>query len=337
LKKPLNQQVVVITGASSGIGLTTARIAAERGATVVLVARNAEVLAREVSNIKGKGGRAIYVAADVGSKEGLQAAADRTVEAFGGFDTWVNVAGVTIYGNLWDVEENDSQRLMQTNFWGVVHGSLIAVKHLRDKGGALVNVGSVASDIAFPLQGMYCASKHAVKGFTEALRMELLENSIPIGVTLIKPTSIDSPIVHHARNYMEDEPSLPPPLYPPEEVAEAILYAAVHPRRDMYVGGPGKAISALKAIAPGQYESLAPAIASFERQSRRPRDPAGTLYHSKSKGETRGNNPGYVRGHSFYTRAGLHPFSATVLTTGFTAAAAAFLIAYRPGKRNGGN
>jgi short-subunit dehydrogenase len=322
-KKSLIEQVVVITGASSGIGLTTARIAAERGATVVLVARNAEVLAREAANIESNGGRAIHVAADVGSKEELQVVADRTIEAFGGFDTWVNGAGVTIYGNLWDVEENDSQRLMQTNFWGTVHGSLIAVEHLRQKGGALINVGSVASDLALPLQGMYCASKHAVAGFTEALRMELLEKQAPVGVTLIKPTSVDSPIVDHARNYMDHEPSLPPPLYPPEEVAEAILYAAVHPRREIYVGGPGKAISTFRSVAP-----------TSERRSEMPHAPSGTLHRSKSAGQTRGNPPGFVRAQSLYTRAGLHPFSATAVAAGFTAAAAAFLMASRQGKRN---
>jgi hypothetical protein len=176
------------------------------------------------------------------------------------------------------------------------------VEHLRQKGGALINLGSVASDIALPLQGMYCASKHAVAGFTEALRMELLEKQAPVGVTLIKPTSVDSPIVHHARNYMDHEPSLPPPLYPPEEVAEAILYAAVHPRREIYVGGPGKAISTFRSVAPSFYESLVPAISSFERRSEMPHAPSGTLHRSKSAGQTRGNPPGLSE-HRAYIRA----------------------------------
>ena len=262
-RKPLNEQVIVITGASSGIGLATARMAVERGAKVVLVARNAEALATEEARIAAKGGKALHVVADVGSREALQTVADRTVAAFGGFDTWVNVAGLTIYGNLWDVEDRDSQRLMQTNFWGTVNGSLVAVEHLRDKGGSLVNVGSVASDLAFPLQGMYCASKHAVQGFTDALRMELLQDAIPVGVTLIKPTSIDTPLPHRARNYMDREPTLPPPIYRPEEVAEAILHAAVKPRREIYVGGAGKVLADLKTAAPGAYDLLAPAISGL--------------------------------------------------------------------------
>ena len=104
-----------------------------------------------------------------------------------------------------------------------------------------------------------------------------LEKQAPVGVTLIKPTSVDSPIVHHARNYMDHEPSLPPPLYPPEEVAEAILYAAVHPRREIYVGGPGKAISTFRSVAPSFYESLVPAISSFERRSEMPQAPSADV------------------------------------------------------------
>ena len=104
----------------------------------------------------------------------------------------------------------------------------------------LINVGSVASDLAFPFQGLYATSKHAVKGFTDTLRMELIAEGAPVSVTLVKPTSIDTPLPQRARNYMDREPTLPPPIYPPEEVANAILHAAVHPQRDIFVGGGGK-------------------------------------------------------------------------------------------------
>ncbi len=333
--RPLHDQVIVITGASSGIGLATARMAVERGARVVLVSRDGEALAKENARMTAAGGTAIHVVADVGSREALQAVAHRTVDAFGGFDTWVNNAGLTIYGNLWDVEDRDSQRLMQTNFWGTVYGSLIAVEHLRDKGGSIVNVGSVASDLAFPLQGLYCASKHAILGFTDALRMELLQDNIPIGVTLIKPTSIDTPLPHRARNYMNREPTLPPPIYRPEEVANAILHAAVHPRREIYVGGVGKALSGFKAAAPQIFDLLAPAISIFERKSEKPRDPAGALHHPAGDGKTRGDYPGYVMRTSAYTRAGLHPLTTTVLAAGATAAASLLFMRRRPSGRRG--
>ena len=324
-KKPLDRQVIVITGASSGIGLATARMAVQRGASVVLVARNAEVLAAEQARMEAAGAEVMHVVADVGSREAVENVAHRTIERFGGFDTWVNVAGLTIYGQLWEVEERDSERLMRTNFWGTVNGSLVAVEHLRAKGGSLVNVGSVASDIAFPMQGLYCASKHAVKGFTDALRMELLQDGIPIGVTLIKPTSIDTPLPQRARNYMDREPTLPPPIYRPEEVAESILHAAVYPRREIYVGGAGKALSNLKASAPGAYDLLAPVITAFERRPEKPRDPSGALHEPRQGGRTRGDYSGYVMQTSAYTRAGLNPVVTTVLAAGASLALAALL------------
>ena len=322
--KPLNEQTLVITGASSGIGLATARMAVRRGARVVLVARDGAVLEAEVGRLTAKGGKAAFAVADVGDREAVQAAAQRAIAAFGGFDTWVNVAGITIYGQLWQVEERDHERLMRTNFWGTVNGSLVAVEHLRRKGGALVNVGSLASDLAFPLQGMYCASKHAVKGFTDALRMELLQDGVPIGITLVKPASIDTPLPHRARNYMDREPTLPPPLYRPEEVAEAVLHAAVHPRREIYVGGAASALSNLKAVAPGAYDLLAPAISTFERKAEKPRDPEGALHGPKGGGQVRGDYPGPVL-RSAYTRAGLHPVTTALLATAASMTAALVL------------
>ena len=213
--KKVRDQVIVITGASSGIGLVTARMAAERGAKVVGAARNETALRELCDEIRSEGGHATYVDADVGREEEVREVARRAIDDFGRIDTWVNNAGVSIYGRIMDVPVDDMRRLFETNFWGVVYGSKIAVEHLRKTGGALINVGSVVSDAAVPLQGAYSASKHAMKAFTDVLRMELEDERAPISVTLIKPAAIDTPYFRHARNYLEREPQHAPPVYAP--------------------------------------------------------------------------------------------------------------------------
>jgi short-subunit dehydrogenase len=241
--KKLSDQVVLITGATSGIGLTTARMAARAGARLVLVARDQDALNALAAELRQHGTEALPVAADVGHQEEIERVSQRALERFGRIDTWVNNAGVSIFGRQEEVALEDNQRLFQTNFWGVVNGSLEAVKCMKERGGALINLGSELSDRAMPLQGMYAASKHAVKGFTDALRMELEKDRVPLAVTLIKPAAVATMFTVHAKNYMDHEPALPAPVYAPELVANAILYAAQHPRRDVFVGGSAKAIS----------------------------------------------------------------------------------------------
>ena len=329
--KPLRDQVIVITGASSGIGLTTARMAARRGARVVLAARSTSVLARVVSEIEAEGGHAIAVTADVGRLDDVQAITDEARASFGGFDTWVNVAGLTVYGPLSAIDYADHERLIQTNLWGTVNGSLVAIKHLRRHGGALINVGSVASDLAFPFQGLYATSKHAVKGFTDTLRMELIAEGAPVSVTLVKPASIDTPLPNRARNYMDREPTLPPPIYPPSEVANAILHAAVHPQRDIFVGGGGKLFVVGKEFVPGAYDELAPAIIALQKRTEAPRHPTGALHAPIQAGAERGDPPIYVMRTSAYTRATLHPLMTLSIAAGLAMATA--LVLGRRAKR----
>lgn len=242
--RKIDEQVMVITGATSGIGLTTARMAAEQGAKLVLAARNGEALDQLASELRLKGCKVATVAADVGKPEDVERIGSTAMERFGRIDTWINNAGISIYGRNEDVPLEDMQRLFQTNYWGVVHGSLEAVKHMKTRGGAIINLGSELSERAIPLQGLYSASKHAVKAFTDALRMELEKEGAPLSLTLIKPAGIDTMFTVHAKNYMDKEPTLPPPIYAPEVVARSILYAARHPKRDVFVGGASKAVSA---------------------------------------------------------------------------------------------
>ena len=247
----INEQVIVITGASSGIGLTTARMAAEQGAKLVLAARNREALDQLASELRRQGCQVATVVADVGNAHDVERIGQTALERYGRIDTWVNNAGVGTFGRLEDVSLEDHQRLFQTNFWGVVNGSLEAVKRMKLRGGgALINVGSEVSDAPIPLQGMYSASKHAVKAFTESLRMELEKEEAPISVSLIKPAAIDTMFAVHAKNYMDKEAALPAPVYAPDIVARAILHCASHPKREMFVGGAAKLVSSGHAHMP---------------------------------------------------------------------------------------
>ena len=316
--KKLSDQVIVITGASSGIGLVTARLAAKRGARVVLNARNEEALQQVTDEINAQGGQAIYVVGDVGNFDDVHKLADETIRHFGGFDTWVNNAGVSIYGPILAQSLADQRRLFETNYWGVVHGSSVACAHLRSRGGALINIGSVLSDIAIPIQGTYCATKHAVKGYTDALRLELEEEGAPISVTLIKPSAIDTPYTRHAKNLMPVEPQNPPPVYAPDLVAEAILHCAEHPERDLYVGGGGKALAAAGHYAPRLTDKMLEAMMFDMQKSDRQKPPArpDSLYAPIDDGEERGDYTGHVAESSVYTKASKHPLITGSLIAG---------------------
>jgi len=326
--KKISDQAIVITGASSGIGLVTARLAAKRGARVVLNARNEEALRQVTDEINAQGGEAIYVVGDVGRYEDVKRIADEAIRRFGGFDTWVNNAGVSIYGPILEQSLADQRQLFETNYWGVVHGSMVACQHLKQRGGALINVGSVLSDIAIPIQGTYCASKHAIKGYTDALRLELEEEGAPISVTLIKPSAIDTPYTRHAKNLMSVEPQNPPPVYAPDLVAEAILHCAEHPERDLYVGGGGKALAAAGHYAPRLTDKMIEATMFDMQKSDRQKPPArpDSLYAPIDDGEERGGYPGHVAESSVYTKAARHPLITGSLIAGL---GLAVLVAWR--------
>jgi short-subunit dehydrogenase len=317
--KPVEDQVIVITGASSGIGLTTARMAAARGARVVLAARSEESL-RDIAAELGP--NVSYVPCDVGNEDDLREVAEHARTRFGAIDTWVNNAGVSIYGKLLEISMEDHRQLFETNYWGVVLGSRVACEYLRRQGGALINIGSTVSDRAVPVQGSYSASKHAVKGFTDALRMELEEEQAPISVTLIKPGSISTPFIDHAKSYMDRKPNLPPPVYAPENVAEAILRAAEHPVRDLFVGAGGKGLSAMGHYAPRMTDKFMEATL-FEQQKRDEPEEARPdgLYDATNDPRERGPYPGYVNETSFYTKASIHPVmtGAVLLAVGLAA------------------
>jgi NAD(P)-dependent dehydrogenase (short-subunit alcohol dehydrogenase family) len=309
--KPLEQQVVVITGASSGIGLTTAGLAARRGARVVLAARDEASLVRITDLLRAQGAEAVFAVADVADEAAVARIADTAVRTFGGLDTWVNNAGVSVYGRLDVVPLADQRRVFETNYWGVVHGSLTALRHLRHRGGAIINVGSVLSERAFPLQGAYSASKHALKGFTDALRMELIHDGVPVSVTLIKPTAIDTPYSRHAENYLDRQPTNPPPNYAPDIVARAVLYAASHPVRELNVGGSGRLLEIFDHWLPALTDTvmgvIVPRLEHGAKLSK-PR-PSSGLHAPAGGAQERSGMHRFVREHSAYTAAAMHPLA----------------------------
>lgn len=303
--KPVSDQVIVITGATSGIGLATARLAVARGARVVLTARNRGALEALARGFIDTGARALAVPADVADSHAVRRVARAALEDFGGFDTWVNNAGVSIFGRYEDVPLTDMRRLFDTNLWGVVHGSLVALETLRERGGAIINLGSELSDVALPLQGIYSASKHAVKGFTDSLRMEVEAAGYPVSVTLVKPAAIDTLFVPHAANYMDVEPRLPSPLYTPETVADAILYAAHRPKRDIYVGSASKVFSAGNRTLPRLMDKVAEHFMIRRQRTDHPApNPTLASLYISGNGlrQVRREKPRRVRRTSFYTR-----------------------------------
>ncbi|MDP1601421.1 SDR family oxidoreductase [Phenylobacterium sp.] len=324
--KPLAEQVIVITGASSGIGLATARKAAQAGAAVVLASRNEEVLRAVCKEINDAGGRAHPVSGDVGSPEDVEKIARAAIARFERFDTWINDAGVGLYGELMQTPTADHERLFRTNYFGVVNGSLEAVKHFRKRGGpgAIINLGSVLSDVATPMMGAYSASKHAVKGFTDALRIELAREKAAISVTLIKPSSISTPFADHARNLMDKAATVPPPHYAPEVVADAILYAAQHPTRDFEVGAGGRPFAIASAAAPGLSDRLLGAVIPPLSRRRGAKPLSDNLYEAGVDGQTEG---AHLRGRRFslYTEAQKHPGLTFSLGALAVTALAAFL------------
>jgi short-subunit dehydrogenase len=287
--KPLDQQVIVITGASSGIGLATALDAARAGARVVLAARSDDVLEAIVATLEAQGHEAICVKADVAERDQVDRIAAAAIERFGRIDTWANVAGITIYGRVDEVSEADSRRLFDINFWGMVNGSLAALPHLRRHGGALINVGSEGSELAIPLQGMYSASKHAVKGFTDALRIEVEHaDGAPVSITLIEPTAVNTPLPEHARNYLERQPKLPTPQLDPHRVAAAILQAAVTPARDVKVGLMASLDVAMEKLAPALADRISVLQMPRQQRDEPAHDTMGALYRPGGTGLVHG-------------------------------------------------
>jgi NAD(P)-dependent dehydrogenase (short-subunit alcohol dehydrogenase family) len=320
--KPIAEQTMVITGASSGIGRLTALTAAGRGARVVLAARDAEALTALEERIRRSGGRALAVPSDVSDEEQVQALADRAADTFQGIDTWVNNAAVSVYGTFLQVPTSDARRVLEVNFLGQLYGARAALPYLERQGqGALICVGSALSDRAVQLQSAYCASKHALKALTESLRIELREAGSPVQVTLIKPSSMNTPLFEYAATYMGVKPRPMPPVYDPSLVTKAILSAAEHPTREITVGGGAKLLTTLETCAGPLLDWwLARSGSRSQRTTEPKRREAPNNLYAPADMPRHVHGSGSGRRFSAYTWTRLHPRIA--LAGGATAALA---------------
>lgn len=332
MSKPLSEQVMVITGASSGIGRVTARHAAERGARVVVAARNIRDLEELASEIRRDGGEAIAVATDVADETQVENLVRSTVQHYGRIDTFVANAGVSAYSEFIDQPLDEFRRVVEVNFFGQVNCAKHALPVLRESGGAFISVASTLSDRGVPLQGAYCASKHALKGWIDSLRVELKHRGWPVRLTMIKPSSINTPLFGKARTRLGVQPQPIPPVYDPALAARAILHAAEHDERDVFVGGAGKALSAAERASP-KLVDLQQLRSGFDSQMTdwpKAEDAADNLFEPvEYDGGERGEFVQNTHATSAYQRVAEHSVAAPLLVA--AAAGAAALLLRRSG------
>ncbi|GAB3078044.1 SDR family oxidoreductase [Micromonospora schwarzwaldensis] len=256
LTRSLADATVVITGASSGIGAATAYALAARGTTVVLAARSEDALRRVAAHCRELGGRALPVPTDVTDADAVQRLAARAVAEFGRIDAWINNAAVGTVGLFDEIPVAEFRRVVDVNLLGTVHGTRAALPHLAAAGGGvLVNNASVLAEVAMPYQSAYNATKHAIRGLTDTVRQELrVTGRGQVSLCTVLPATVDTPFFRHAANHTGRELTPPPPVYPPELVAETMVRLLRRPRREAYAGGAARLVGLQWRLAPALAE-----------------------------------------------------------------------------------
>jgi NAD(P)-dependent dehydrogenase (short-subunit alcohol dehydrogenase family) len=240
----LEGQRAVVTGASSGVGRAIARAFADEGADVALIARNRDGLDAAAREVQARGRQALVLPLDVADARAVDAAADAIGAEWGGIDVWVNDAMVSVFSPIAEMEPDEFRRVIEVNYLGYVHGTLAALRLMKGRrGGVIMQIGSALAYRSIPLQSAYCASKAAIRGFTDSLRSELIRERSPIAVTMLQLPAVNTPQFEVVRNRLPRHPQPVPPIFQPEVIARAAVHAVLHPKREMWIGW-----SATKAI-----------------------------------------------------------------------------------------
>jgi NAD(P)-dependent dehydrogenase (short-subunit alcohol dehydrogenase family) len=269
------ERVIVVTGASGGIGRATARAFAARGNKVALMARGTTGLQAAGRDVEGAGGTALVIPTDVTDYTQVSDAATQVEERLGEIDVWVNVAFTSVFARFTDIEPDEFRRVTDVNYHGYVYGTRAALQRMlpRDR-GTIVQVGSALAYRGIPLQSAYCGSKHALQGFHESLRTELLHDRSNVHVTMVQMPAVNTPQFSWVLSRLPHQAQPVAPIYQPEVAAKAVLYAADHPkRREYWVGGSTAGTLAVNAVAPGLLDRYLARTGFKGQQTPHPRDP----------------------------------------------------------------
>jgi len=267
-------RVIVVTGASAGVGRATVRAFAKEGAQIGLIARGEDGLKGAQRDVEERGGKAIMLPTDVADAGAVEAAAERTEKELGPIDVWVNVAMTSVFSPVKEMQPDEYKRVMEVNYLGYVYGTLAALKRMlpRDR-GRIIQVGSALAYRGIPLQSAYCASKHAIQGFMDSLRSELIHDGSNVKVCMLQMPGMNTPQFGWVKSRLPNKAQPVPPIYQPEIAADAIVFASHHDRREMYVG-----LSSVEAIVgnkffPGLLDHYLARTAYSGQQTNEPRDP----------------------------------------------------------------
>ena len=274
-RTPPGPQVVVVTGASGGIGRATACAFAARGARVALIARGRIGLEAAAEDVRRAGGTPLVLPVDVADADSVEAAAERVETELGPIDVWVNAAFTSVFARFEEISAAEFRRVTEVTYLGFVHGTMAALRRMRPRDrGVIVQIGSSLAYRGIPLQSAYCGAKHAIQGFTESLRCELLHECSGVRVTMVQLPAVNTPQFSWVLSRLPKQAQPVPPIYQPEVAARGVVYAADHPnRREYWVGGSTMGTIAANAVVPGLLDRYLARTGYSSQQADQPRDP----------------------------------------------------------------